>query len=329
GADLKQGRVNVGHTSALGTGDLAMDDGTTLGFVADGLTLANNIRLTGLNDPVIDTGSVSATLSGAISGTGSLTKEGSGTLTFAGANTYSGATNVAAGTLRAGMENTFSATSAHTIEAAAVLDLAGFNQTVAAVTNSGTVALRGAAPGTVLNITGNYAGNGGTLELATTLGDDNSPTDRLVVSGDTSGSTNVRVIKAGGIGAPTVNGIKLIEVGGASNGTFSLQGDYLFQGQPALVNGAYAYQLHKNGVSTPTDGDWYLRSSLDNSVIPSLPSDPSTPSTPSAPLYQPGVPVYESYANILQSFNTLGTLQQRVGNRAWAAAPGSASDVGT
>ncbi|HEY9280201.1 MAG TPA: autotransporter outer membrane beta-barrel domain-containing protein [Eoetvoesiella sp.] len=81
-----------------------------------------------------------------------------------------------------------------------------------------------------------------------------------------------------------------------------------------------------------TDGDWYLRSSLDDSLTPSIPSAPSTPAappTPSAPLYQPGVPVYESYANILQSFNTLGTLQQRVGNRSWAAAPGRASNVGT
>jgi outer membrane autotransporter protein len=69
----------------------------------------------------------------------------------------------------------------------------------------------------------------------------------------------VRVINVGGGGAQTVEGIKIIDVGGASNGAFSLLGDYVIQGQQAVVGGAYAYTLQKNGVSTPTDGDWYLR----------------------------------------------------------------------
>ena len=36
GTALHQGRLNVGHNQALGTGVLAMDDDTTLGFAADG-----------------------------------------------------------------------------------------------------------------------------------------------------------------------------------------------------------------------------------------------------------------------------------------------------
>lgn len=36
------------------------------------------------------------------------------------------------------------------------------------------------------------------------------------------------------------------------------------------------------------------------------------------PLYQPGVPLYESYAGTLQALNGLPTLQQRVGNRQWS-----------
>src|SRR5690606_22423831 len=66
GTALRQGRLNLGHSQALGTGTLSMDDDTTLGFSADGLTIANAIQLTGSTDPVIDTGAFDATLSGAI-----------------------------------------------------------------------------------------------------------------------------------------------------------------------------------------------------------------------------------------------------------------------
>src|SRR3546814_16917769 len=43
------------------------------------------------------------------------------------------------------------------------------------------------------------------------------------------------------------------------------------------------------------------------------------PDVPTPPLYQPGVPIYEAYGANLQALNGLPTLQQRVGNRSWAA----------
>ncbi|MDZ4359398.1 MAG: autotransporter-associated beta strand repeat-containing protein, partial [Variovorax sp.] len=64
GTALRQGRLNVGHSQALGTGTLSMDDDTTLGFSANGLTIANPIQLTGNNDPLIDTGAFNGALSG-------------------------------------------------------------------------------------------------------------------------------------------------------------------------------------------------------------------------------------------------------------------------
>ncbi|WP_424630924.1 autotransporter outer membrane beta-barrel domain-containing protein [Bradyrhizobium sp. SYSU BS000235] len=180
------------------------------------------------------------------------------------------------------------------------------------VVNKGVVAPGyGGAMGT-LTVQGNYAGNGGRLEIATVLGDDSSQTSRLVVNGNTSGSTQVNIINQGGLGAQTVNGIKIVDVVGASSGTFVLNGTYVFQGAPAVIAGAYAYRLYQGGVSTPADGDWYLRSDLLNP-----PSGPGGPA--STPLYQPGVPVYESYGANLQTLNTLPTLQQRVGNRIWGA----------
>src|SRR5690606_28612107 len=193
---LKVGRLSVGHAQALSTGTLVMDDGATLGFAVDGLNLANDIVLAGTNDSIIDTGAFSETLSGVISGSGFLTKEGTGTLTLSGANLNTGATNVATGTLKAAAANVFSAGSAHAVAAGATLDLAGFNQTVASVTNSGTVSLLGSAPGTTLTVNGPWVGNNVTLRLGTALGGSTSVSDRLVLDGATalaSGTTNVQV----------------------------------------------------------------------------------------------------------------------------------------
>ena len=58
-------------------------------------------------------------------GTLALTKSGTGTLTLSGTNTYSGATTVSAGTLRAGSGSALSATSDFTVSS--ILDLNGFS----------------------------------------------------------------------------------------------------------------------------------------------------------------------------------------------------------
>lgn len=202
-----------------------------------------------------------------------------GVQTLSGANGYTGATTIAGGTLRAGAAGAFSAASAYVAAAGGTFDLDGFNQTIASLDNAGLVRT-GGAPGTTLTVTGNYTGNGGTVLLNTALGGDGSITDRLVVQGATSGTSTLRIANIGGSGAQTVEGIKVIDIAGASNGNFALQGDYVINGQQALVGGAYAYTLQKNGVGTPADGDWYLRSSL---------IDPLGPAA-AGPLYQAGVP---------------------------------------
>lgn len=174
--------------------------------------------------------------------------------------------------------------------------------------NAGTLTMRNGLAGDRTMISGDYVGVGGLLILDTSLGGDASATDQLVVAGDTSGSGVVRVFNAGGVGAPTTNGIKVIDIEGASNGTFVLDGDYVVAGQQAVVAGAYAYMLYRNGVTTPADGDWYLRSQL----------RPVGPPTPPGPVFQPGAPVFESYPQILLGLNGLPTLQQRSGNRFWS-----------
>ncbi|MBX3598323.1 MAG: autotransporter outer membrane beta-barrel domain-containing protein [Rhizobiaceae bacterium] len=179
------------------------------------------------------------------------------------------------------------------------------------VTNAGVLSSRDVAAGDRITIAGPYTGAGGTVELDTALGADASPTDLLTLSGGSSGTSNLRIVNAGGNGALTANGIKVIDVNGASDGRFTLLGNYTFNGTPAVVGGAYAYRLYRNGVSTPGDGDWYLRSVL-------IETDPPGPPNPGNPHYQEGVPVFEVYPQILLGLNGLPTLQQRVGNRYWS-----------
>ncbi len=279
---------------------------------------ARVVSFTGAGAIVTDS-NTTFTLSGPIAGAGEFTKDGAGTLAFTGDGSgFAGATRLSAGVLA--VDGALSGP----LEILAAGRLEGGGR-VGAVTNRGVVAPGRAGDFGALTIAGDYVGAGGALEIETKLSDDASPTDRLVVTGATSGATTVDVVNRGGLGGATVEGVKIIDVAGASNGVFTLQGDYLFAGQPTVIAGAFGYRLYKNGVTDPADGDWYLRSSLLNPPeppppSPSEPSPPPSPPAPPPPLYQPGVPVYEAYPQTLLSLNGLPTLQQRAGNRSWAGA---------
>ncbi|HEY0503833.1 MAG TPA: autotransporter outer membrane beta-barrel domain-containing protein, partial [Lysobacter sp.] len=158
-----------------------------------------------------------------------------------------------------------------TLDATSLWTLTG-NSVVASMYNGGTIAFTAPAGGAFkqLAVNGNYTGDAGRLALNTVLGGDSSTTDKLVVHGDTAGSTDVTVNNAGGTGAQTANGIQVVQVDGASNGTFALAG--------RASAGAYEYLLYKGGVATPADGNWYLRSAA--AVVP---VDPVTPADPIAP----------------------------------------------
>ncbi|RYF34880.1 MAG: hypothetical protein EOO26_02825, partial [Comamonadaceae bacterium] len=317
GTALLKGRIDVGSNSALGTGALAMSDGTTLGFTANNLDIANPVALTGTFDPVIDTGAFTETLSGAITGAGILTKNGSGTLIFSGANTYTGATNVAQGTLRAGAANSFSSASAHVVSTGATLDTGGFNQRVASLSNSGTVSLLSAAPGSTLTVNGAYVGNGGVLRLGTALGNSASASDRLVLDGagaSASGNTTVQVTNVGGLGALTTgNGITLI---GAQNGATTAANAFTLAGGHVDA-GAYEYRLY-DGDASGAGESWFLRSTSTVPVTPTNPTTPTTPTTPAVtqPTYRAEVPLYAALPSILRQGDLamLSTLHRRVGD---------------
>ncbi|MGO4139303.1 autotransporter outer membrane beta-barrel domain-containing protein [Rhizobium brockwellii] len=270
---VADGTFNVSAATAPTIRSLAGSGSVSLG--------AQTLTITNAND----------TFAGVIGGTGGLTVSG-GNQTLSGVNTYTGATTVSVGRLAING----SITSPVTTSGAGILG--GTGTIFGDVTNAGVLA-PGNSIGT-LTIAGNYTGTGGTLEIETVLGGDASPSDRLVVTGNTAGTTNVTVTNLGGGGAQTVEGIKIIDVGGISAGNFSLLGDYVFEGDQAVVGGAYAYRVYQGGVSTPADGDWYLRSTELDAAGAAI-----------GPIYAPGVPVYEAYAGVLQSLNEFGTLRQR------------------
>ncbi|WP_186426020.1 autotransporter outer membrane beta-barrel domain-containing protein [Cupriavidus metallidurans] len=315
GTALKQGRIDLGSNGALGTGTLSMDDGTTLGIATDGLRIANAIRLTGSNDPVIDTGAFNATLAGAISGSGFLTKNGSGALTLAGANDYTGATNVAAGTLRAGAANTFSAASVHTVASGATLDLAGFSQSVAGLNNGGVVSLMGTTPGATLTVTGPYTGNNGTLRMGTALGDSSGVSDRLILSGPAavaSGQTTLQISNLNGLGALTAgNGIEVISaVNGASTTAQTSKSAFVLAGGHVDA-GAYQYRLYAADAKGSGE-NWYLRSNGETTE-----TTPTTePADPPVTTYRAEAALYAALPSQLRQSNLamIGNLHQRVGD---------------
>ncbi len=316
GVKLKQGRINLGHAQGLGTGLLSMDDGTSLGLTSNGMTVANNLHMTGSKDPVIDTGANHATWAGAITGAGLLTKQGTGTLTLTSAgNTYTGATEVAQGTFQAGAANTFSSSSAHTVASGAVLDLAGYHQTLASLNNSGTVKLGGSTPSTVLKVTGAYVGNNGQLGLSTVLGADGSATDKLVLSGSSavaSGNTKVQITNAAGLGALTTgNGIEII---GTENGASLQPGSFTLAGDHVDV-GAYEYRL---------------KQTAQGAALHSTTTTPTTPTPTPTTAYRAQVPLLSALPAQLRQADMamLADLRKRMGDEGTQAMASSDAGAG-
>jgi len=267
--------------TTINAGTLQLGNGGTSGsLVGD---IANNAAL------VVDRSDALA-LDGVISGTGSFAQAGAGTTTLSGANTYSGATNVTAGTLKAGAANAFSANSAHTVASGTTLDTGGFNQTVAALDNAGTVNLLSGVPGSTLTVTGAYVGHGGTLRIGTALGDSSSASDRLVLSGpgaSASGTTNLQIANLGGLGALTTgNGIEVVTaLNGATTTAQTTKDAFVLAGgtataglakgntalsAPHIDAGAYQYQLYAADANGQGE-NWYLRSTTTVSPGPGIP----------------------------------------------------------
>jgi fibronectin-binding autotransporter adhesin len=206
---ISAGTLNVGAggtTGSLGGGAVSVASGATLVFDrSNGLTVAN-----------------------AISGSGVVAQAGSGTTSLTAANTYTGATDVAAGTLSIGNGGTggaISSSSAVTIAAGATLAVDRSNAITLsnAIIGNGAVAKRGT--GTLTLSGGNSHAGGTRLEGGT-----------LVVGSDTALGSGPVVFAAAGATLETTRNITnpiAMNANGtlaAGSGTIELSGDFTGSG---------------------------------------------------------------------------------------------------
>jgi outer membrane autotransporter protein len=206
-------------------------------------------------------------------------------------------------------------------------------------TNSGTIDLQAnPVPGDVLLISGGHTpgttgggtfiANGGRLLLDTVLNDGgaNSRSDVLVVDGTSlgaGGATRLFAKNAGGAGALTPNDgilvVQSVDPGRSVPGVFTL-------GNAPLVAGPYEYTLFHGGVGADaTNGNWYLRSTINCALtpilpqcqtpIPPIPPEPPITPTPVTPNFRAETSLYAAIPSmaLLYGRNLLDTLHERVG----------------
>lgn len=154
--------ADVRVDALTGSGAVQMGLG---GYPNSGLTIGVNNFAAGTYN---STGS--ANFSGTLFDSGRLIKTGTGALTLSGNSVHTGATTVQAGTLRMGVDQAFSGTSALTINPGATFDLNGKRQSLASVVQ-----------GTGTGVASLTLGTGGQLEI-----NGNNLTFAGVISGDGS-----------------------------------------------------------------------------------------------------------------------------------------------
>ncbi|MCP1489941.1 autotransporter-associated beta strand protein [Pseudomonas fluorescens] len=306
---------SYGGVTTLAQGTLQLGVGGTTGSLGTGDVLNNAILIVNRSNTY--------TYGGVISGTGTVQQVGSGTTVLSGLNTYRGKTTVSAGRLQAGATNAFSNASDYTIAQGAVLDTAGFNQTLASLDNSGTVSLAGAAPGTTLTVQGAYVGRDGVVQLSSVLGDSGSVTDRLVLNGaqaSTMGHTTLSITNKGGLGALTRgDGIVVVSAQNGATTTAQTTKDAFTLANGHVDAGAYQYRLYAADANGAGE-DWFLRSTTDG-------GSGTGPSQPSKPTYRADVPVYVALPDVIRQGDLamLSTLHGRVGDQSTGTTAGAES----
>ncbi|NEG81057.1 autotransporter outer membrane beta-barrel domain-containing protein [Pantoea agglomerans] len=221
-------------------------------------------------------------LTNSVTGSGSVVKNGSGSVMLDEAAQWTGDTDINAGGVILGSADKSMMLASQQVNVQKDGHLSGFGGVAGNIDNKGTLLVgdsnrpavspvtfttggnlinsgnvwtgSSSVAGNQLVVNGNYQGNGGHLHLNTALNDDNSVTDKLIVNGNTSGTTGVSVTNAGGTGAQTLNGIEVIHVDGQSDGNFTQDG--------RIVAGAYDYSLVRGQGNK--DSNWYLTSHKGN-----------------------------------------------------------------
>ena len=158
------GISNASSATQTLSNNLSLSANAAITAAGGNVTLAGN--LTNGGNAVTVGGAANTTIGGVISGSGVLTKSGAGSLTLANANTYTGATTISAGTVKAANNAALGATNGSTtVENGATLEVSG-----------------GITSAENITISGSGVGNGGAIR---SLGDgENTLTGTITLGGN-------------------------------------------------------------------------------------------------------------------------------------------------
>ncbi|BBH12263.1 autotransporter outer membrane beta-barrel domain-containing protein [Chromobacterium haemolyticum] len=369
-----RGAVNlISGANVSVTGDNSVFSGQFATAESASLTVAEakhlgEAKLVNEGQLVVDT-ATDWILANTVSGNGDLIKQGAGTLTAGDALTYAGKTAINAGAVIVGDvsqpninlggvgagevavkqgailagQGTVQGVVSNAGTISALNTLLGY-ETAAASTftlaggliNSGIINLAGGQVGNRLLVKSDYVGQNGTVVLNTYMGDDSSATDKLIFDGGAvTGNTNLVFKHAGGDGAQTQQGIRVVETQNGATTTaeafvLDARSDGYRQGVGTLAHGAYDYRLARGGNGGETE-DWYLVSAIaptnppppeEKIGPPEAELAPRQPPSVSEPVYRPEVGGY--LANRQAALNRqVHTLRERQ-----AQAPGVGGNGG-
>jgi len=237
---VSDGVLEITSSSAIGDGSSSNSlifDGGTLRAIADVISPDTRaVLMSGLG--YIDTNGHTVGLAGNISGAEDLTKLGNGTLTLSGMNAgYSGAIEIAAGTLDVQSDNALGSSAGGTnVASGATLAIGGDISLVGEAISLAGSGVGGA--GAVRNLSGDNSHSG-----QLTLTDDsriNSDAGSLTLSGPIDATLAGRVLMLGGAGSGVVVGAVRAGVGEVVKdgaGIWTLSGDNLYAGSTTISGG--------------------------------------------------------------------------------------------
>ncbi|QHM90249.1 autotransporter-associated beta strand repeat-containing protein [Acetobacter pasteurianus] len=254
GTDLESGTIIDGNSSAFGTGLISLEDGSTLSFSIDSLTLSNSLDVSGTANVDVPN-SQTDTISGVISDGGSpglLTKTGAGTLALTGANTFSGGLDIEQGTISLGGTGIVLNQNGVpvNISSGGTLDLSGRGGTsnsvsIGTLNGQGSIILGENDALYLMNPNGLYSGNVSTTD-PTPVGSGDTA-DVFYIDGGVERLENVDWSGDGHIQARAISGSKLILQNDILNLTEALNSSLEIGNGNTLVK-----QLEINDIDTST-----------------------------------------------------------------------------
>ncbi|WGE52290.1 S6 family peptidase [Actinobacillus equuli] len=263
------GVLRFANTNNTFSGDYRVENGTLA--LANTATVANAKSISAQKDATLQLDfNSSEQVNFNLIGAGNLLKTGSAAATFKQDMSYTGLTTIdtgslatknLAGSLQVNPQGVF-------YMAQQAVEIAGN------LVNKGLVYLNSQTSTSVedrLRVGGNYVGEQGSrLVFDTTLYDDNSATDKLMINGDAKGQSTLSVRNFNGKGALTPVGINLINIKGQSEAQFNLDQRY--------TAGAFEYVLLKQ--MQGNEANWLLTSVIPKQNGLGVTADKPTAATP-------------------------------------------------